>query len=382
MPITEFNMPTRVIFGEGAFARLGEVAVLHSKDRRALIVSGQKTMRRLGLLDRAADMLERAGIQTFLFDKVESNPRATTVDAGAAIARKEKTDLVIALGGGSAMDAAKGIALAAAGDKSVWYYITTRDNPADKVPALIMVPTVSASGSEVNSGAVITDWASHEKRVLSRPSLQPKASIIDPELTLSLPLAPTLAGGVDIFCHALEPYITAAYAEPLNDGWREAIMRTVVMYMPVVRDNLHNLEARRALAWASTMACSDFASLGGGDGSMTLHGIEHPLSGLYDIAHGNGLAALLPAWLADVSRARADRIKLLGERVFGRSDGQRAVEDWLKCVGMRLRLEGLGVEREKFPELARLAKVSSPWIKNNPTPLEQEDIERIYRMAF
>ena len=380
MPVTEFHLPTKVIFGEGTFARLGDEAT--ALGRRALIVSGQKTMRRLGLLDKAADMLEGAGLEAILFDKIEPNPRASTVDEGAAIARKEKIDLIIALGGGSAMDAAKGIALAAAGDKPVWYYITGRDNPTGKVPALIMVPTVSASGSEVNSGAVITDWVSHEKRVLARPSLQPKTAIIDPELTLSLPLAPTLAGGVDIFCHAVEPYITASHPEFLNDGWRESMLRTVVKYVPVVRDNLHNIEARRALAWASTMACSSFASLGGGDGSMTLHGIEHPLSGLYDIAHGDGLAALLPAWLADVSRERSDRMRLLGERVFGASDGQKAVEDWLKSIGMRLRLESLGVAKDKFPELAHLAKVSSPWIVNNPTPVEPDDIERIYRMAF
>ncbi len=380
MPVIEFNLPTKVIFGEGAFTRLGDEAATLGK--RALIVSGQKTMRKLGFLDKAADLLERAGVQVFLFDKIEPNPRASTVDEGAAVARREKIDLIIALGGGSAMDAAKGIALAAAGDKSVWHYITSSDNPAGKVPALIMVPTVSASGSEVNSGAVITDWASHEKRVLARPSLQPKTAIVDPELTLSLPLGPTLAGGVDIFCHALEPYITSANPEFLNDGWRESMLRTVVKYLPVVRDNLHNIEGRRALAWASTMACSSFASLGGGDGSMTLHGIEHPLSGLYDIAHGDGLAALLPAWLADVSRVKADRIRLLGERVFGASDGKQAVEDWLKSLGMRLRLEKLGVEKDKFPELARLAKISSPWIVNNPTPLESDDIERLYRMAW
>ncbi|MEL7563090.1 iron-containing alcohol dehydrogenase [Dehalogenimonas sp. 4OHTPN] len=380
MPLTEFNLPTRVIFGEGVFDRLGEGAAAIGK--RALIVSGQKTMRRLELLDRAADLLERAGVQTFLFDKVEPNPRASTIDEGAALARLSGIDMVIALGGGSAMDAAKGIALAAAGHKPVWHYLTTSDNPEGDVPALIMVPTVSASGSEVNSGAVITDWDSHQKRVLSRPTLQPVTAIVDPELTLSLPLQPTLAGGIDIFCHAVEPYITASHPEPLNDGWREAMLRTVVEYLPVVRGDLRNLKARRALAWASTMACSAFSSLGGGDGSMTLHGIEHPLSGLYDIAHGDGLAALLPAWLADVLRERSDRVRLLGERVFGADDGQKAVEDWLRSVGMRLRLENLGVKQESIPDLARLAKVSSPWIKHNPTPLEFDDIERLYRMAY
>ncbi|AKG52908.1 alcohol dehydrogenase [Dehalogenimonas sp. WBC-2] len=378
--LSEFYMPTKVIFGEGSFSGIGDEATLLGK--RAVIVSGRNSLRRLGVLDKAADLLEKAGIQTFIFDKAEPNPRASTVDEGAALVRKERIDLVIALGGGSAMDASKGIALASAGDQPVWKYLTGRDNPSGRVPALLMVPTVAGSGSEVNSGAVITNWATHEKRVLSRPSLQPKTAIIDPELALSLPLAPTLQGGVDIFCHALEPYITASDPEDLNDGWREAMMKNVVKFLPLLKENLHNPGARRALAWASTMACSAFSGLGGGNGSMTLHGIEHPLSGLYDIAHGDGLAALLPAWLADVSRVKADRVRLLGERVFGASDGQKAVEDWLKSVGMRHRLEGLGVTMDSIPELARLAGISSPWIINNPTPLDKGDIERLYRMAW
>lgn len=380
MSITEFNLPTKIIFGEGAFTQLADEA--STLGQRAVIVSGQNNLRRLGILDKAADMLEHAGIQAFLFDKIESNPRASTVDEGAALVRNEHIDLVIALGGGSAMDAAKGIALAAADNHPVWHYITTNDNPAGKVPPLLMVPTVAASGSEVNSGTVITNWTSHQKRVLSCPSLQPRAAVIDPELTLSLPLKPTLQGGVDIFCHALEPYITASIPEDLNDGWREAMMRTVVTYLPVLRDNLHDIEARRALSWASTMACSAFSGLGGGNGSMTLHGIEHPVSGLYDIAHGDGLAAMLPAWLADVSRVKADRINLLGERVFSTEDGLKAVEDWLKSVGMKLRLKGLDVAESAIPELARLAAVSSPWIVNNPTEVNQADLERLYRMAW
>lgn len=380
MTITEFDMPTRIIFGEGSFNKLGETAAHLGK--RAIIVSGKKNLRRLGVLDKAIDLLEKAGVQVFLFDRIEPNPRASTVDEGAALVRREQAEVIVALGGGSAMDAAKGIALAAAGNRPVWDYITGSSNPEGKIPDLITVPTVSASGSEVNSGAVITNWELHQKRVLSRPSLQPKVALIDPELTLSLPLQPTLQGGVDIFCHAVEPYITAANPEELNDGWREAMMRSVVKYLPRLRHNLQDAEARRALAWASTMACSAFSGLGGGDGSMTLHGIEHPVSGLYDITHGDGLAAMLPAWLTVVSGARADRLNKLGERVFGTGEGIKATEEWLKSIGMRHRLENLGVQQKDIPELARLARISSPWIVNNPTPVEQSDLEHLYRMAW
>ena len=142
--LSEFYMPTKVIFGEGSFSGIGDEATLLG--RRAVIVSGRNNLRRLGVLDKTADLLEKAGVQTFFFDKIEPNPRASTVDEGAALVRKERIDLVIALGGGSAMDASKGIALASAGDQPVWRYMTSRDNPPGKVPALLMVPTAAGSG--------------------------------------------------------------------------------------------------------------------------------------------------------------------------------------------------------------------------------------------
>ena len=373
---TTFYIPTKIIFGAGSFGQLGKEAAGIGK--KALLVTGKSSMRRSGLLNRAIADLQKHGVAVTVFDKVEPNPRSSTVDEGASIARQKKLNVVIALGGGSAMDAAKGIVVAAIGGKPVWHYIETREKVLGDSPKLITVPTVAASGSESNCGAVITNWETHDKCVLRDHCAYPVVSIVDPELTLTLPAKPTAQGGVDIFCHLVEPYITAGNPQPLTDGIVETSMKLVVDYLLRALAKLDDLEARSQLSWASTIACSDFASLGGGDGSMTMHGIEHPLSGFYDMAHGDGLAALLPAWLHSLADIRQDRLDKLACNVFGEKDGLVAVEKWLKQVSMNLRLRDLGVEKAKLPELAVNALKTAPWLSAHPKKLDVAAIAAIY----
>ncbi len=378
--ITIFNIPTKIISGAGGFCQLGrETAKI---GRRAFLVTGKSSMRRSGLLDRAVADLKKHGVAVTVFDKIEPNPRSSTVDKGARIVREKGLDVVIALGGGSAMDAAKGIVVAATGGKPVWHYIQTREKIIGDVPKLITVPTVAASGSESNCGAVITNWETHDKCVLSDRCAYPTVSIVDPELTLTLPARPTAQGGVDIFCHLVEPYITAGYPQPLTDGIVETSMKLVVDHLPRVLKKLDDLEARSQLSWASTIACSAFAGLGGGDGAMTMHGIEHPLSGMYDMAHGDGLAALLPAWLRSLADIRQGRLDKLACNVFEEKDGLAAVEKWLKQVGMNLRLRDLGVEKAKLNDLAANAMKTAPWLAAHPKKLDKAAIAAIYAEAW
>ncbi len=378
---TTFYIPTRIISGAGSFDQLGrEAALLGSK---ALLVTGKRSMRASGLLDKAQRNLKKSGVETVVFDRVEPNPRSLTVDEGARLTREEQINIVVALGGGSAIDAAKGIVIAAAGGKSIWNYVTSREHvDRNKAPALIAVPTVAASGSESNPGAVITNWETHEKCMVSRECSWPAVSIVDPELTLSLPLKPTLQGGVDIFCHLIEPYVTAAHPAPLTDGILETCLKIVVDYLPAVAENLSDMEGRTQLSWASTIACSDFTSLGGGDGAMTLHGIEHPLSGYYDIAHGDGLAALLPAWMQYTYPARKERFEKMGQNVFGQTDGIGAVKEWLARTGMNIGLAQLGIKENTIDEMAECAVRTAPWLKKHPLPLNASTTAEIYRKSF
>jgi len=380
MGISRFYLPIRFIIGQGSLAQLGKEASRLAKV--ALLVTGSKSMRSTGVIDKVLNDLTENGIKSIVFDRIEPNPRASTIDAGAKVARENGVQVVIGLGGGSAMDAAKCIALASAGADPIFAHYEGKVSGKTKALPIILVPTVAASGSEANNGAVFTNWDTHEKVVLMQASMYPAVSIVDPTLTLTLPFKPTAQGGVDIFCHLVESYITAHESTLINDSLRESSMRTVVESLPKVLSKLDDIEQRCNLSWASTIACSQFASLGGGTGVMTLHGMEHPLSAEYDIAHGDGLASLLVEWIEYTLPAREERVKLLGKNVFGESDGLAATEKWLKKVNMHIKLRSLGVKEADFEKLADNAIKTAPWVKFNPRPLDRAAIVAIYQKSF
>jgi len=377
--VTRFELPTKIIFGVGSISQLGEEA---GKIGRKAIIVTYPDIRRIGLLDRVVEDLKAKGVDTLTFEKVEPNPRSSTVDEGAGIARSEKVDLVIGLGGGSAMDAAKGIAIASGGTDSIVKYMGIGVQAQGPIPAIVMVPTMAGTGSEINYTAVITDWETHVKSVIISPHIYAKVAIIDPEITLSVPKKQTAAGGVDIFCHIVETYVTDGTPTPLSDGIRETVMKMVVKYLPQALAKPDDIEARTHLSWASTIAMSQFARLGGGGGSLVCHGIEHAVSGYYDVTHGDGLAALLPTWMRHYLPAMKERFDLLGKNVFGKADGIVATEEWLEEVGMKLRLRDIGCELERAEEIAELAMKSSPWLSMGPNAIDAAAIAPIYRDAF
>ena len=377
--ITTFYLPTRIVFGPGSVDRLGEEA--KEIGQKAIIVT-YPDIRRIGLLDKVVEDLKAKEVDTLVFEEVEPNPRSSTVDKGARIARDEKVDLVIGLGGGSAMDAAKGIALASTATESIWYYVSTRVQVTSSIPSLIQVPTMAGTGSEVNPGAVITNWETHDKVAIVNPFMWAKVAIVDPEVTITVPKKQTAAGGVDTFSHLVEFYLMPETPLAVNDGIREAVMRVVVKYLPQVLAQLDDIEARTQLSWASTIAMSQLARLGGTVGAMTCHGIEHAVSGYYDITHGDGLAALLPAWMRHILPLRRERLDLLGKNVFGKTDGILATEEWLQEVGMRLRLRDLGCELERADEIADITLKTFPRLNLHPRTLDAEAIAQIYRDSY
>lgn len=383
--VSTFHLPTKIIFGAGSVTKIGEeVSQLGPK---ALLVT-YPDIRTIGLLDQAIESLRAKGVDVSVFDKVEPDPGSSTVDKGTSVARDKDVDVIIGLGGGSAMDTAKGIALASASTKSIWYYVETRaqtgrvPSPAGAVPMLIQVPTMAGTGSELNPGAVITNWETHEKRGVAHPDLLAKVAIIDPEVTITVPKTQTAAGGVDIFCHIAEAYITDRRASPLTDGIRETIMKVAVMFLPRALAQPDDIEARTQLSWASTMAMSQFAGLGGGQGIRTCHGIEHALSGYYDVTHGAGLAVLLTAWMRYTLPVRKERFALLGNNVFGEEDGVLATEKWLEDVRMRLRLRDFGCEFDRAEEIAELAVKTGPSLRRHPRPLDAAAIAQIYKESY
>ncbi|MBN1461756.1 MAG: iron-containing alcohol dehydrogenase [Armatimonadetes bacterium] len=376
--ISTFYLPVKIILGPGSVRQLGEEA--RALGHRAMIVT-YPDIRRLGILDRVIADLAENGVAAEVFEGLETNPRGSTVDRAAAVARERKVDLVIGLGGGSAMDAAKGVALASSGEASIWDYLAFETPASGPVPAVIQVPTIAGTGSELNDIAVFTDWNAHEKLCIFNSATWAKVAIVDPALTVTVPLKLTAAGGVDTFAHIAEWYLMPEKPLPMNDAIREAVMRVTVQTLPHVLDHPDDVEARSQLSWASTIASSELAQLGGTVGTMTCHGIEHAISGYYDINHGAGLAALLPTWMRQILPVRKERLDLLGRNVFGKADGIAAFEEWLEKVGMRIRLRDLGCELERADEIAEIALKLWDY-RPHPTPMDAGVIAQIYRDAY
>jgi len=378
--VYEFFIPTRIIFTAGGLSQLPGITCELGK--KPLLITGRDSMRRLGITNRVIKDLEKKKLVITTFERVEPNPRVTTIDEAAKIFRENRLDLIIALGGGSVMDAAKGVAMAASGTKSVWHYIENKAQPEGNIPPIIAIPTMAASGSESNCGAVITNWETHEKMVLGHKSLYPVVSIVDPELTLHLPLKQTLQGVVDIFCHLVEPYLTDTNRSPLTDAIRETAMKMVLTNTSSIKNKLRNINVRTQLSWASTIACSAFASLGGGGGGMSLHGIEHAISAYSDVAHGEGLAALLPAWMEYTKPVAAQRFEQLGERIFGNKDSIGSIRRWLDSIGMNLSLRDFGIEHRSLGQIAGTVPKTAHWVTGHPRGMTIDNILDIYESSF
>lgn len=361
----QLHMPTRILFGAGQVDNVGAEAVKYG--RKILLVTGKHSTRKTGVLDRVLQSLDGSGLETVLFDRIEPNPRSFTIDEGGRIAREERCEVIVALGGGSAMDAAKAIATVALSERPIQEYLAGTHSmhwkellPVHEALPVITVPTLAATGSEANSTAVVTNWETKEKASFSGPALFPVVAILDPELTYTVPSSHTADGCTDIFTHLYESYLTGEADAHVQDEITEGLMRTVIRFSKTVLDEPRNYEARAAILWASTLALIGVAGAGRG-GSFPLHKIEHPLSGHHDISHGRGLAILAPAYFRYVYQDRPERFAQMGRRVFGVQEADdlkaaeaaiRSVEVWFKEIGVQDTLKNQGIPRDSLPVMA------------------------------
>lgn len=382
--ITTFSWPAKIIFGVGSIGALGREA--NKLGKKVLLVTGMHSARQTGLLEKAVHDLKDNGLDVFVFDKVVPNPRVSTIDEGAAVIRSEDLDLVIGLGGGSVMDTAKSLTLAKISDKTIWEYTggaVAFVEPGTSPLPLILASTVAASGSEQDMASVISNWETREKRVLVSSAFLSKVSIIDPELTITVPRKPTAQGGVDIFSHLVEKYISAPIVSTITDSIYGTLLKVVVESLPQVLNKPDDIEARNILAWAGTMACSPSMFLGGGVGSLPLHAMGFSLSGKYDIAHGDVQAALLPAWMKYTCSACTDRFRFLGLQGFGKEDIVEVTENWLEKIGMKHKLQGLGANYDDLEAIAEdCAQNAIPQLKANPNVPDAAAIAKIYKDSY
>jgi alcohol dehydrogenase YqhD (iron-dependent ADH family) len=359
------HLPTELHFGPdkgAAFA--ASVAKLGA---HAFVVTGSGSVVRLGYLAEVTALLTAAGVKITVFAGIEPNPEAETVNRAAAELRAAGCDFVVAVGGGSAMDAAKGIAALAAtpGEIDIWPF-TLGGVKAFQLKAalpLACVATTAATASEVTPYSVISHRASHGKSVLGHDFLKPRVSWLNPRFTTAVPAHVTADGGSDIISHVFENYLLGGADSPLADRHSEGVLLTVIETLPKQLAALADEKLRGDLLWASTLALCGFQGAGRVDSAFPLHAIEHSMSGVRpELAHGRGLATLSPAyfrWLLAHGRA-ADRLAQLGARLFGltgdesvRAQGFIAhFERWLVSVNLRQSAASLGFTAADFERIA------------------------------
>ena len=313
----EFYNPTKIIFGAGTLSKLGKAVSAHGK--KALLVTGGGSVKRSGTFDRAVSSLKAADISFVECSGVEPNPRLSTVVRGANIARYENCDVVIGLGGGSTMDAAKVMAAAVFYDGNPWDMIY-HGQPAPHIPTralpIITVPTLAATGSEMNMGAVISNEETKEKSFVQTECLYPRVALVDPELTVSVPKDQTAYGVCDIITHVTEGYFNGVDGTPIQDRFAEGVILTAMEWGPKAVADGNNLEARAQVQWASIVALNGWVNAGT-NGGFPVHMIEHTLSACHDVTHGAGLAVVNPSWMRFAARHRPEKFVQFAERIFG-----------------------------------------------------------------
>ncbi len=375
----EFNyyLPVNIVFGSGKVNKAGELAKPYGK--KALIITGKSSAKKSGLYDKVNDSLKKAGLETELFDKVSQNPLTTTAGEGAAYAKEKGCDVVVAIGGGSIMDCAKAIAFLAVNDGDVSDYIFGKKS-GDKALPLILIPTTCGTGSEGNGFAVLTNPDNGDKKSLRCNAIVAKVSIVDPECMMTMPKSVLASVGFDALCHCMEAY-TSRIAQPFTDA--------LSLYaIGLIAGNLVNVYSDNAGkdGWEKITLASTIGGMVINTAGVTLaHGMEHPASGLRDIVHGKGLAALTPeiieaSYTGNESKF-ADIAKLFGGKEA--KDLALKIRELLKSINLNCTLSDLGIEEKDIPWMAEnCMKVSAASVTNNPVVFTQEQIADIYKKAL
>jgi alcohol dehydrogenase len=387
----EFSSPTRLIFGEGVFARLGEQAARFGK--KALLVTGRRALLDSGHVSRAEELLAAAGVACVLYNQIPPNPTIEIIDAGAELARAAGCDLVIGLGGGSSMDSAKALAIATAHGRPIRMFMEAagadRLTPGPQTLPVICVPSTAGTSSELTPFAVLTIPETCEKAAIRSEYIQARVALSDPELTYSAPPAVTAATGIDVLCHALEAYVSEN-AQPITDLMACEAVRLVGQYLPRIYRDGSDIEGRRMLLLSNTYAGYGLANCG----ATIMHGMEHPVSGHYpQVAHGAGLAAMIPAWATLLEQRVPEKFARIAV-LLGAADSSMevnkaaalaapALHALLQTVGLDQRLRNLGVAEELLEKMAAdTCRYMGATLPRTPGGLTPEDVLALLQAAY
>ncbi len=354
-----FHNPTKVIFGRDTITEIGRQAARYGKN--VLLVYGKGSIKRNHVHSQVVQSLTAAAISITEHPGVRSNPVLNHVRQGIAVAKAKAVDAVVAVGGGSVMDTAKAIGAGVMVEHDVWKFFTAKKGIKKTLPVLC-IPTLAASGSEMNAAMVVTNEAKNQKFGFANRLLYPKVSILDPTTTFSVPPDYTAYGAVDAISHLLELYFTNRLKfSPLQDRFMEGLTVSLMQNCEQALLKPHDYDSRASLMWSASLALSGFTAAGLGKIGFPMHMIEHSLSALYDVPHGAGLSVVIPAWLRYRAKQDAATLEQFGKRIFPKrqdagtdwaSHGIEQLRQWFVNMGCPVTLKDIGVESVDIPRIA------------------------------
>lgn len=390
----DFNYytPTEVVFGKGVEEKTGELIKKYGGTKALLHYYDDGGPMQPALLERIRKSLEESGVGCVELGGVVPNPHLSLVYEGIELCRKEGVDFLLAIGGGSVIDSAKAIAYGLANEGDVWDFFDMKRMPEACAP-VGSVLTIAATGSEMSDSCVITDEKNANKRAIETDYARPKFAVMNPEITMTLPAYQTASGCTDIIMHTFERYFTNGGNMEITDAIGEGLIRVVMKNAQILKNDPKNYEARAEVMWAGSLSHNGLTGCGNDGGDFESHMIEHEIGGMFNVAHGAGLAAIWGSWARYVYKNCLPRFKQYAVNVMdikpeGTDEeialkGIEAMEAFFKSIDMPISMKELGVEPtdEQMKEMAHRCYVASEGPAGSAMVLDENDVYEILKSA-
>lgn len=382
-----FDNKTKIIFGKDTETKVGKE--VKNYGTKVLLHYGGGSIKKSGLYDSVIKSLKAENIEIFELFGVQPNPRLSLVNEGIKLCRENSIDFILAVGGGSVIDSAKAIGVGVPYIGDVWDFYCGKAQIKETLP-LGVILTIPAAGSEASTSSVITNEEGWYKRGTGSVLIRPKFAIMNPELTFTLPAYQTACGAADIMAHVMERYFTNEKEVDFTDRLCEATLQTIIKNVPLALADPNNYAARAEIMWASTIAHNDLVGTGR-IGDWGSHDIEHEISGIYDIAHGAGLAIIFPAWMKYVYKHDVNRFVQFASRVWEVEpdfnhpertalEGIKRMENFFKGIGLPISLKDANINEDRLEEMAVKGTQAHPL--GNFVKLYKDDVLNILKLAL
>ncbi|MEA3370849.1 MAG: iron-containing alcohol dehydrogenase [Campylobacterota bacterium] len=355
-----YHNPTKIEFGKAKENNIG-LYLQEGNIKKVLLVYGTGSIKRNGLYEKIINSLKKYEIDYEELDGVVSNPLLSRVNDGIKIAKEQKVEAILGVGGGSVVDSAKAIAAGAKYDDNVWDFFINKSQITQALP-VYTVMTLSAAASEMNGNSVVMNDKTKQKYSIASVLINPVLSVVNPELMATVSREYLAYSAVDIIAHTIEVYFTASIHPNYNSRIVESIIKTVMETTEILLENPDDYDARAEFAWASIQALNGLTPTGTTGGSFPNHMIEHSLSALYNVAHGAGLAVVIPAWMKWHKSQNIKQYERFAQEIFNEKDADRGVElleKWFSKIGAPVTLAEAGIPREGIHELAENANATA-----------------------